>query len=284
MGLFVFASSSAFFTSVKYADSLPWRPYWTNKIHRLAPGFLVCNGLLLGAFLLQGRGGVWSWQTLANLLGLNGFLDWFGLGNPSPIGRGLWFFTLLLLFYAAYPLLRRIGRTRLGTCAMLMVGFLAAVVLEARVPMGHALWLTAFGFVYGVVSHRLGTLLRASVSGPLALAAVGATAAARFLMNAGWLNYPLIAVVSMLVVEFLKDVETPGPAIRLGKVLSKPLLEIYILHPYLYVHPTGHRLPDMLASIVCIVGAAWAVRGAIAWARRSILKWQASPPREAGSS
>ena len=112
VGLFVLAFASGYFTSVKYDAHCPLGPFWKRKLVRLGPGLLAADLLLLLLFLIQDKPGVWSWQTPINMLGLTGILNWFGIPNASPFGHGLWFLTLLLLFYAVYPLLRAAARRR----------------------------------------------------------------------------------------------------------------------------------------------------------------------------
>ncbi len=114
VGLFVFGFSSGFFTSAKYQDDFQLGRFWWKKLTRLGPDLLVINLFLLVLFLAQGKSGIWTWQTLTSLLGVKGFLTWFGLKNPSPFGAGIWFLTLLLIFYAVYPLLRFVAQIARG--------------------------------------------------------------------------------------------------------------------------------------------------------------------------
>ncbi|MFC0250902.1 hypothetical protein [Massilia consociata] len=67
--------------------------------------------------------------------------------NGSRLGAGLWFVTLLLLFYVSYPYLPQATNTKRSASVMLAGGFAAAVYLEENVKVGHELWLTAFTFV-----------------------------------------------------------------------------------------------------------------------------------------
>ena len=108
---------------------------------------LVINVFLLCLFLVQRRPGIVTWQTPVNMLGLSGILNWFDLPNPSPFGAGLWFFTLLLTFYALYPILRLVSRSRGWLAALACVSLVAFAVLDRCCPMGHALWLTAWSFI-----------------------------------------------------------------------------------------------------------------------------------------
>ena len=146
--LLVFSFSSGYFTHLKYKDHLDVTAFWKNKMHRLGIKLIIINGFLLLVFVLQDKPGIWTWQTLVNMAGLTGILNWFYIPNPSPFGRGLWFFTLLIVFYLAYPWLRRI-QPRHGKMSMVFFLFLAYALSRFHDP-GHALYLTIAGFISGV--------------------------------------------------------------------------------------------------------------------------------------
>ncbi len=99
IGLLVFSYSSGFFTFLKYNGDFDKKLFLLRKAERLAINLAVINIFLLILFLIRGENGIWTWQTIINVLGLNGFLNWFRIPNPSPYGGGMWFFTLLLIFY-----------------------------------------------------------------------------------------------------------------------------------------------------------------------------------------
>ncbi|MGB2755458.1 MAG: acyltransferase family protein [Phycisphaerae bacterium] len=257
IGLFVFGFSSAYFTSAKYHDSFRFGPFWERKLHRLVPDLLVINAFLLVLFIVQQRPGIWTWQTLVNVLGLNGFLNWFGLGNPSPFGRGLWFFTLLLLFYCAYPILRRVGRSRAALGITAGAALMVALLLNRYATMGHALWLTAWSFVFGVFVQRTGVRVRpvlgAIAAGLLAAVMLGLNMA----FDVGVLNPCLIIAISVCAVLSLKDARLPIRVLNPLQWVSGIVIEIYFLHPYLYLRVTGYRSLDYLASLACVLAVAW---------------------------
>ena len=105
VGLFVFGFASGYFTQDRYGERFNLYRFWIKKLQRLGPHLLVINAFLLCIFLVQRRDGIWSWQTPIAVLGLTGWLNWLQIPNASPFGAGLWFFTLLLLFYLVYPLI-----------------------------------------------------------------------------------------------------------------------------------------------------------------------------------
>ncbi|MBN1588457.1 MAG: acyltransferase family protein [Pirellulales bacterium] len=257
IGLFVFGFSSGFFTSAKYDERLPLAAYWQNKLFRLGPSLLVANAFLLGLFCFRGTPGIWTWQTPVSVLGLSGFLNWFGIPDASPFGAGLWFFTLLLIFYGVYPVLRWIGRSR---SALGVVGFLAlvaAAILNRHVTMGHALWLTAWSFIFGVVVRRFHISLSAWLSGSLAACFAGLMVVLNVSAGFKQLNFLLIVAMAAFTVLCIKDARLPHKLPLSRFLLSGCLMEIYVVHSYLYVRPTGQKMFDLAISLAWIIFVSW---------------------------
>ena len=133
IALCLFGFASGYFTALIYGASPQPLAFVRNKLQRLGPDLLAINLLLLALFLLQGRQGIISWQSLLGVLGLSGWLNWLYLPNPSPFGAGLWYFSLLLLFYVCYPLLTKLLRPG-------PVGSIAAFALLLLVLLLYLWW------------------------------------------------------------------------------------------------------------------------------------------------
>lgn len=254
VGLLIFSISSAYFTSQKYRGQYSWKGFWRRKVVRLMPHLLVIESFLLVLFLIQGRPGLWSWHTVVNVVGMNGFLNWLRIQNTSPFGAGMWFLTLLIVFYLVYPLLEKLYVRRsiavVSTVALVLVLF----GLSREVQYGHALWLTAAGFPVGMFlgryEVRAGRLVSLSVVVLSAFALVAAHAFFRF----DGVNFLLILGVSVAVVLVLSEFDLPRPLVVVGSSLSGSLFEIYLLHPHLkfdlvHVYPV-----DLLASMAAVLG------------------------------
>ena len=89
------------------------------------------------------------------MLGLTGLLNWFGLPNPESLWRRS------VVLHALADLLRPVSAVAadrpfaLGTAwADVSAAWASSAVLERRLPMGHALWLTAWSFLFGLLVHR----------------------------------------------------------------------------------------------------------------------------------
>lgn len=252
IGLFVFAYSSAYFTSRKYRSGFSTRSFWASKAWRLGIPFWVTQFSLLMLFLLTGKSGIWTWQTVIHWLGQSGWLNWFALPNPSPFGSGLWFLTLLLLFYLAYPAIDRWNAVGTRAKISVSVAFAVALVLQHSVDVGHMLWVTAFAFWYGAYAGRY------SVGGTdWTWLVVGvAIAAVLFGLNAAGLkalNIPLLAGVAIAFVHWLEKVSLPKKYLSWLQWLSPCVLEIYLIHTYLFVDQ-GWSLPvRFIVSILLII-------------------------------
>ena len=263
-GLFVFAFSSAYFTARIYGVQVDRQRFWRRKLERLWLRYWVILIFLSVLLLCQGEP-VFTWHSVLHFLGLTGLLNWFHIHNHSGLGEGLWFFTLLLIFYATYPYLARLTASAPVATVVTVLAFVAAVVLQERVHVGHALWLTAFGFIFGIVAglHPL-RVARGWLAGGTALCCVALVALNLFSTDRLF-NSALIALGSIGVCLLLTRVTLPRwPLWAQVARLETYLLEIFLIHTYLFIHPTGHNGLDLLLSIVLIVAVAMALNVVIA--------------------
>lgn len=251
--LFVFGFASSYFTHAKHREAFHLGPYWANKISRLAVPLLVIDVFLLILCSFMSTQSIWVWQTIPHLLGLGGVLDWFGFANASPLGGGMWFFTLLLVFYAVYPLLRIVNRTVAGSWVAVIAALVGMTYCHFRFPLGYSLWLTAFSFVFGAfVAER-----EARISGLLCIVGGGVGIVALGLFNVvlkdNSFNYFLILVTSASLTLWLLNVALPVWLSRPASYFSDILLEIYLIHTYLFLAVTGSRAVDYVLSLCVIV-------------------------------
>jgi|LSQX01.1.fsa_nt_gb hypothetical protein len=257
VGLFVFGFSSGYFTHIRYADRFDLREFWTKKLYRLGPNLLVINAFLLLLFLIERRDGIFTWQTPVAMLGLTGWLNWLGIPNASPFGAGLWFFTLLLMFYLLYPAIRGLSRSPRLFAGVTFLALLLSALLNRWVPMGHMLWLTAWSFLLGVfLSHS-----RLAVGPTYCALGASLLAAIAILLNAvidlNFLNYACLAAVCVLCVIWLQQLQSELRLLSSMKMLSGCVLEIYLLHSYLFLHPTRFVLINLTISLTWVVVISW---------------------------
>lgn len=257
-GLFIFAFSSGYFTRTLYGDTVDRRHFWHKKLERLGLRYWVILTFLSVVVVLKGKS-ILHAHTLVHFAGLSGILNWAGVSNRSGLGAGLWFFTLLLIFYIAYPGLAQVARSKRGAALVTCAGFAGAVYLEEHVRVGHELWLTSFGFVAGVMYGAHQVRLKAA----WVLAAAMLSSVALLGTNlAGYtaLNTVLIAATSLALALWLsRAVFTQWSILQAVAKLERYLLEIFLIHTYLFLHLTGNSGLDFAVSLVVILGASVAV-------------------------
>ncbi|WP_137936632.1 acyltransferase family protein [Chitinivorax sp. B] len=260
VALCMFGFASGYFTAEIYGSNpAPW-PFIRNKLIRLGPDLLAINLVLLVLFLFKEEDGIATWQSLVGILGLTGFLNWFHLPNPSPFGGGLWYFTLLLIFYVCYPLLTKLLRPGPIGIGVTFTLLLAALVLTHRVPYGHMLWLTAFSFCYGVAFANQAWRVTAITTATLLLVAILACAIAKFGLGTPVNSLAVIVVLSIFTLQWLLWAKLPDWCHAPFKPFGPCVVEIYILHTHFFLHPTDLVALDFAISLVVILGVSYAVK------------------------
>lgn len=252
MALFIFGFSSAYFTHLKYSQHFDAFPYWTNKLSRLGYSLLVINTFLLVACSIVSSRTIWVWQTPLHLVGLSGLLDWLHIKNASPLGNGMWFFTLLLVFYGVYPLLRMANQHALSSLLLLLVALVGMSYCHIQYPVGYDLWPTAFSFILGVyiAGHPLHLSTPVYILG--GVVSVALMCILNFLLRINAYNVFLIIAASALLAVWLREAILPAWLLRPISYLSDIMLEIYLIHTYLFFVFTGSKLADYALSM-CVI-------------------------------
>lgn len=252
VGLFVFAFSSGYFTALKHPTNAPLKDFWLAKLKRLGPPLIVINLFLALLFLVQGHEGIWHPHTLIGMTGMTGLLNWFGIPNQSPFGAGLWFMTVLLIFYLIYPQLARCLESTRAALIFIAISALVCTLGHLYVSPPYMLWPTIFGFCLGVMGGHIDWQPSAKYA-----MAIGATTLITLLgLNAIGLkqfNMLAIIIISIASVACLLRFPLNLPVSRFALV-SSSILEIYLIHGYLFVRPSAW--PDWagyLASMIIIL-------------------------------
>lgn len=255
IALFLFGFSSSFFTGRLYGQDVDIGAFWKKKLQRLGVRYWLILAVLALLLLVQGRD-IWHWHTLVHVAGMSGILNLFA-PSASALGRGLWFFTLLLFFYALYPLLakRLVASPRTSLALVLTVAGL--LVLNEVVRLGFALWLTMIGFVLGIYAGVNQVALRTRAVDAVLLAAPVLLAFTNAVLGMSAFNMPLLGLFALALSLRLTIPATPLTLLRPLVTLEACLLEIYLIHSYLFVRPSGVSVLDFAFSLVLIVAAAW---------------------------
>jgi hypothetical protein len=258
-GLFVFAFSSAYFTSRIYGVRIDRGRFWRKKLERLGLRYWVILTFLAVVVALRGKT-ILHWHTLMHYAGLSGVLNWAHVPNRSGLGGGLWFFTLLLIFYLAYPYLAKVASSQRAAVAVSLVTAVGATYLQAHVEVGHELWLTSLGFILGVMygsnEPRFSSWLAASV----ALLGCGLLAVLNAVVHYKGANTALMTLTSIAIAVWLAKTHMPQwSLLKRVASLETYLLEIFLIHTYLFIHPTGRSVVDFIISMALILIAAVAI-------------------------
>jgi len=266
IGLFIFGFSSGYFSHSRYTAGFSKRQFWRRKLERLAYDMVAADLFLLVLFLVQDRSGIFTWHSMVAATGLSGWLTWFGIHNWSPYGHGLWFFTLLINFYILYPWIERVVRPRIAGGVIIAGCIVGCLLLRRILPMGHMLWLTASSFLLGVYAHRMDFRLPKRFAWPLVVLAFGAMAAFRYGIGIVYFNYLSLFVACVATVLFLLSVPLPADRLRPFAALSPYLLEIYLLHTYLFVRfATLGTGASFAVSLLLTLLAAFATKHFAKW-------------------
>lgn len=281
IGLFYLAMSSAYRTALRYETPCSMKHYWPQKFGGIGAQVLFINALLFCWFLIQGKDGLFTAYTLANILGLNGFLSWFHLGGVSPFGAGQWFITLLLLFYLAYPLINRYCASPATTAFTLIAFGHAAMAGEFLFHHGHPLWSTSFGFVAGFYLCRNKPPLRKAF-----LSAGGTVLGlAVFKLLGGGSSvttYVIIAMLGFLLGLLTLPKDIPQLALNsLLRPLDAALLPLLLLHTYFFEYAFVAQ-PHLNALIVLACNVALAKIVSAAYAPFRKILFSRSPAVTAG--
>jgi len=224
---------------------------------------------LLVLFLFQDRPDIFTWHSVLGVTGLSGWLTWLGIGHHSPYGHGLWFFTLLINFYLLYPWIERVVRPRIAGGVVIVGCVVGCLLLHRILPMGHVLWLTAASFLFGVYAHRMDFHLPKRFAWSFVVLAFVAMAAFRYGVGIFYLNYLALFVACVATVIFLLSVPLPADRLRPLAALSPYLLEIYLLHTYLFVRSaTLGTGASFAVSLLLTLVAAFATKHFAKWLRR----------------
>jgi hypothetical protein len=252
VGLLLFSSTSGYFTLQRYQADFSYKMYWKKKLMRLAPSLFIIYLFLFLLFIFQGRENLWSWHTVVNILGMNGFLNWFRIHNQSPYGAGMWFLTLILLFYALYPFLKHAYINKSRSIIFSVSALILFYILNRTIEYGHALWMTSFGFFMGMMLFRNNLWLSSKLSSFLVMVSGTLMLLFHYYFAFDAANYFFIMAIACGILLYFRTIQICKVCKILGVYLSSILLELYLIHPYLYIELTEKSFINQFASIALV--------------------------------
>ena len=259
IALFVFAFSSGYFTAYRYRGTFKISSFFLGKARRLLPSLIAINGFLLLLFIWEGRANIAHTHTFFSAFGLVGFLDWFGVKNVSPFGNGLWFFTVLLVFYGVYPFLNFICSTKNRTIFFIITLGVFCLLGQIYASPPYMLWLTVFGFGFGVFLSRVNWIPCVSKIIYLFVFLSGLFLGLNF-FGFKLANVFFITILSILVASLLLVARVPSGLLGPLNCWLPCVLEIYFLHTYLFVRsPVLGVVTSYVFSIINILFLAYLI-------------------------
>ena len=97
-------------------------------------------------------------------------------------------------------------------------------------------------------------------------------------MGVKTLNFCFIVAMSVCAVLWLKDARLPAWPLRPFGVVSGVILEVYLIHSYLYVRPTGYAFVDYLLSLALVLVVARLLNRVASMIRRCLRSRLARAP------
>lgn len=253
IALFIFGFSSGYFTSEGYPPGSSLGQYWKNKYTRLLPRICIINFFLLILFLFRKEDGVFSWQTIVHFFGGTGFLNWFSIPDGSPFGNGLWFLTLLLLFYAVYPIVRNWQKLYCNHFTLVLF-YCLIIFLHKTYPMGHMLWLTVFAFFFGIYCNR-NDVSSWQIFFVIVFILTILSLAILNMYRIKSYNFFGLSVMGVSISVFLLNIDLHCIvfARNFFKVINSIMLEMYLVHTYLFSHYFANGFVDFCLSMLLTV-------------------------------
>lgn len=258
--LLIFTITSGFLTRLHYQADFSTHQYWKNKILRLCPHLATIYLFLFVVFLVREEKGIFSWITIVHLTGMSGFLNWFHIPPQSPYGEGMWFLTLLLLFYIVYPFINKMYKYSLFSLLFTTIGICCLFILHLYFPYSYSIWVTTAGYLAGlfIIQNKI----KISVFYALTLTSIISVSMLifHFVFHCDTINFWFILGLSTsLFLLCLTDIKTPLFFSKVGLWLSTFMLEIYLLHPYLQFSPTKNMTINLLLSFFILIAISFGV-------------------------
>lgn len=254
IALIYFTISSAYFTGIKYNDNLEVKKYIVNKVYRIGIKLVLANLFISLLSIARGRDGIFNAYSIVHFLGLSGFLNWFNIPNHSRLGAGMWFLTLLFIFYAAYPILRKIYQDKTKSIVFTFISLLILIVLDKKIRMGHMLWITMSGYFIGLffsrqnLTHWVGCIKNISLLFIVIISHVILN-----ILNIKLLNGSLLIAAATMIFILSSNLVFYTTIVNIFRPLDSCIFEIFIIHSYLFFYPTDIFVLNCIISFSIII-------------------------------
>jgi hypothetical protein len=130
---------------------------------------------------------------------------------------------------------------------------MATTLLHYQISLGYMLWYVIFAFVFGVFIARMGYRPPKTASLAVLVGAVLLLIVVNTIIELKIANYPLLLVVGASLVFVLMTWDLPSRLFGWTLYLSGAITEIYFIHTYVFVSPSGWPVLAGLAASVALV-------------------------------
>lgn len=250
-GLFIFGFSSMYFTATNEGTHVNLFKFWKRKLERLGVRYWFLLTVIMLYCAAQGMT-VFHWHTLVHYVGLSGALNLFG-SSESAVGMGLWFYSVLLMFYLIYPALA-VYFTRYPSpyCAPALATLLL-ISIQVFYNPGYFFYMTILSFTLGIycglnqVNLSKLQMMAMLLCGLIAFSIFSVVAKNVFASTASLFVFAFASCLLLTKIELSANVFLK----KLAK-LEAYLLEVFLIHMYLFVRPSGNSYLDFGISLILI--------------------------------
>ena len=285
ISLLYFSTCSAYFTDIKYFNNFICKEFWKNKIGRLGVKLIVINLFLLLVFVLRSNDNVFSFYSVVNMIGMGGLLNWLHIKNISPFGAGTWFLTVLLFFYALYPVLRRLCLTEYRVYLISII-VATLLILDRYYSFGYMLWLTICGYFVGLYFSREEYLLRIINIKRILFCVIFVLILFLTLnfFNIKFLNGLFLLMLGSLLflLTFLYDFSCTF--LKYFKYFNFAVFEIYMIHQYFFILRYNNLFVNLFLSAVIFLSISLALAYLSRWVMNQLRKLEKFPEKIASRS
>ena len=243
IALLTFAFSSAYLLTKNNDREIKLYTYFKNKIIRIYSKIIIVFIFLAGLFYFSGIKFTIG-NILQNFFLISGIYNFINKPTEGPFGAGIWFITLLFIFYLVFPTLNRLfvnfGKNKvkqiLFTLSCLFVLVIASKTLETS---GISLYQTSFGFILGVYAAKNKNYFGKNAIKPLmgSVATILFAFLFNFVLNIKMLNFIFIISLFHFGIKFI---ERMFELVRDNKIiinnvnkLKDILMEFYLIVGYM---------------------------------------------------
>lgn len=163
----------------------------------------------------------------------------------------MWYFTLLLIFYVAYPLLEKLSPKQILHFTFAFV--IGSYLISLYHNIGHALWITACGFIIGVLCGKNNFQISAKICQFASVCIFSLMLLVNLVLKNNQFNFLFILSFSIFFIYSTLDLKLNKFIISKVSFFSTCILEVYLLHHYFFIRDSDIIFVDFLLSLIVVL-------------------------------